>query len=515
MFIILCEMKNDTRINVIVNIIRTLVLTLLSFITFPWICRHLQDSAVGAYTWANTFVAYFLILAKIGIPNLAVRECIKVRDDKEKLSNKVQAFFLLQLISTAISFALMCLVVFTVPALRESSSIIFILSINFIVGAFSFEWVFIALEKQFYMSVRSIVALTLCAILVVIFVTTKYDIYIYSLIAVSVTIITTISNLIYVRKFISFKKTMPYSYKEYVKPLFILCSLSFVISLYNQTDTFILGFLNNEKKEVASYSVGIKGIDIIIGIIAGLSTVFIPRSAYYYNQPDKKYFNNLTKYSMNICFFIVMPAIVTMCCLAKPICSLISGNFDYSETGQYITAPTILIVLSSMMLTYSLGDIIYGQILLPMKKEKYYLLAMGVATALNIGLSILLGGVLPKYVSWMSPSIGVAIGTAVTDLLMLVFLLSITWKWVKGAIFNLNTLKLLIANLILLAVSLLLYKPLNSIWTHFNLSQTISAVLQMVSIVAIDAVIYLVFCAATKENLVYSFIRKDKKQIEA
>ena len=59
-------MINDTRINVIVNIIRTLVLTLLSFITFPWVCRYLGDSAVGAYTWANTFVAYFLILAKIG-----------------------------------------------------------------------------------------------------------------------------------------------------------------------------------------------------------------------------------------------------------------------------------------------------------------------------------------------------------------------------------------------------------------------------------------------------------------
>ena len=112
-------MKNDTRINVIVNIIRTLVLTLLSFITFPWVCRYLGDSAVGAYTWANTFVAYFLILAKIGIPNLAVRECVKVREDKEKLSNKVQTFFFLQLVSTVISFALMTLVVFTVPALRK------------------------------------------------------------------------------------------------------------------------------------------------------------------------------------------------------------------------------------------------------------------------------------------------------------------------------------------------------------------------------------------------------------
>lgn len=509
-------MKNDnTRINVIVNIIRTLVLTLLSFITFPWVCRYLGDSAVGAYTWANTFVAYFLILAKIGIPNLAVRECVKVRDDKEKLSNKVQGFFLLQLIATMISFGLMCAVVFSVPALRDSSALIFILSINFIVGAFSFEWVFIALEKQFYMSVRSIVALTLCAVLVIAFVTTPSDVYIYSLIAVSVTVVTTIANLIYVRKFISFKKTMPYSFKEYVKPLFILCSLSLILSLYNQTDTFILGFINADKKEVASYSVGIKGIDIIIGIIAGLSTVFIPRAAYYYGKEDKRFFNNLTKYSMNICLFIVMPAIVTMAVLAKPICSLISGNFDYtSADASYLTAPTILITLCSMMLTYSIGDIIYGQILLPMKKEKYYLIAIGTGTVLNIGLSILLGGYVSTKVAWMSPAIGVAIGTAATDLLIVIFLISLTWKWVKQAIFNKNTLKLLIANLIILAVSLLLYRPLEMLWGHFALSATVSAILQMVSLVFIDAIIYLVFLGITKEDLVYSFIRKDKNKAE-
>ena len=502
-------MKNDTRINVIVNIIRTLVLTLLSFITFPWVCRYLGDAAVGAYTWANTFVAYFLILAKIGIPNLAVRECVKVRDDKEKLSNKAQGFFLLQLIATALSFGLMCGVVFSVPALRESSVLIFILSINFIVGAFSFEWIFIALEKQFYMSVRSIVALTLCAILVIVFVTTPSDVYIYALITVSVTIITSLVNLFYVRKFISFKKTMPYSFKEYAKPLFILCSLSLIISLYNQTDTFILGFINSDKTEVASYSVGIKGIDIIIGIIVGLSTVFIPRAAYYYSKEDKFYFNNLNKYSINICLFIVLPAIVTMAVLSKQICSLISGNFDYSGADtSYQSSPMILMILCSMMLTYSLGEIIYGQILLPIKKEKYYLIAIGGGTLLNIALSITFGAVLSKQISWMSPAIGVAIGTAITDLLIIIFLISLTWKWVKNAIFNLNTLKLLIANLIVLGVSLGLYTPLELLWNKLNLAASTSAILQMVSIVLIDAIIYLVFLGIVKEKLVYSFIRK-------
>ena len=190
-------MEDRTRTNVIVNIIRTLVMTLLSFITFPWVCRYLGANQVGIYTWANTFVMYFLILAKIGIPNLAIRECVKVRDNKELLSNKVQTFFIIQLITTLLSFGLMTSIVFSVPELRNANEIIFLLSLNFLSGAFSFEWLFIALEKQFYMSVRSLVVLTLSAILIIAFVQHPDDIYIYALITTSVTLFTSIANLIY------------------------------------------------------------------------------------------------------------------------------------------------------------------------------------------------------------------------------------------------------------------------------------------------------------------------------
>ena len=250
--------------------------------------------------------------------------------------------------------------------------------------------------------------------------------------------------------------------------------------------------------------------DIIIGIFAGLSTVFIPRAAFYYNKEDKRFFNNLTSYSMNICFFITLPAIVTMAVLSRPICSLISGNFDYTTAnGSYQDAPMILIILCSMMITYSLGEIIYGQILLPMKKEKYYLLSMGVGTIINVTLSIILGGIVSKHVSWMTPAIGVAIGTAITDLLIIVFLVSITWKWVKGAIFNMNSLKLLIANLIILGVSLALYKPLYMLWDLMKVNESLAAILEMVSMVIIDAIIYIITLVIAKEKLVYSFIKKN------
>lgn len=493
-------MKDNIRTNVIVNLIRTLALTILSFITFPYVCRVLGDASLGLYTWCNTFVYYFLILAKIGIPNLAIRECVKVRDDKEKLSNKAQAFFLLQLITTALSFVLMCIMIYSVPQLLESKAIIFLLSINFLSGAFSFEWIFIALEKQFYMSIRSIIVLAISAILIIILVKYPEDIYIYSLLTASVTLITSIANFIYVTEFISFKKTMPYNYKNYAKPLLILFSLSMLLAFYNQTDTFILGFINISKQQVGSYSVGIKGIDIVIGVIAALSTVFIPRAAYYYEKEDKRFFNNLNKYSINICLFIVLPAIITMSIMSKQVTSLIAGPNGYDDANY------ILIILSSMMLTYSISDIIYGQILLPMKKERYYLYAILGGTILNIGLSLLFG----LLIFSNRPALGVAIGTMTSDLLVLIFLLTVTWKWSHKALFNTNNLKLLIGNVAIIISTLCLnnFFPINQLWSNTNITVMTSYIMELVIIVFIDAIIYLLILLLIKEDLVYSFIKK-------
>lgn len=500
-------MEDRTRTNVLINIARTVVLTILSFMTFPWVCRYLGSAQVGIYTWCNTFVMYFLVFAKIGIPNLAIRECVKVKDDKEKLSNKVQTFFLIQLITTAISFGLMCSLVFTVKEFSNNNEIIFLLSINFLSGAFSFEWLFIALEKQFYMSVRSIIVLALSTLLIIIFVTNPSDIYIYAFITAGVTLLTSIINMIYASKYISLKKTMPYSIKEYIKPLLVLCSISLIISFYNQTDTFILGFIDKGKNEVASYSVGIKGIDVIIGVITALSTVFIPRAAICYAQEDKKYFNRLNEYSVNICLFIVLPAVATMTTLAKPITGLISGNYEFTNELGYNNAPIVLIILSSMMITYSISDIIYGQILLPMKKEKYYLYALLGGTILNIGLSILFG----KYVFKENPAVGVAIGTSATDLFILVFLVSVSWKWIKKPLFNFNSLKIFGVTAVIAVISFFLKDPIYNALVNHGVSIANALIVELVGVVAIDAVIYLVSLGLLKEDLVSSFFRKRDK----
>ncbi len=483
-------------------------MTVLSFITFPYVTRILGDSVFGTYTWANTFVYYFLILAKISIPNIAIRECVKVKDDSERFNKTVQEFFLMQAVMTLISFGLMSALVMSVPSLLENGQLIFLLSINFLVGVFSFEWVYIALEKHFYITVRSILLIAFSALMVFTLIKGSTHpenyLYLYALLAISSTILTSIFNCLYLPNLVSLKKTQKYNFRPYFKPLFTLFLVSAALTLYNQTDEFLLGYFDPTKAAVGAYSVGVKGIDIVITLITSLFAVFMPRASYYYEKENKVFFRNLLNYSFNITFFIAIPAIACMTTMSREICHLISGS---NEEG-YRSAWAVLAILSSMMLTYSLADDIYTEILIPMKKEKTYLITMAIGVALNIGLSFLLA--LAPFKD--NPVIGVAIATGGTDFLILLYLLYATKEYSLKAVFRMNNLKIVIMGIIIAVFSFFMAPiienalPLSELWQRYLLG--------MIIVVFIDAVIYIGGLLLLRENLISSFLPSRRKKRE-
>ena len=509
------------RSNVAINLIRTLTMTVLSFITFPFVTRALGDQAFGLYTWANTFVYYFLILAKISIPNLAIRECSKVKDDKRKFSHLVQLFFLMQGITTILSFAFMAVLAFTVPSLRENNGLIFLLSINFLAGAFSFEWVYIVLEKHFYITVRSIALIALSALMTFLFIKAKsgyYDgdvyvnpalneIHIYALITISSTVLTAVINGIWLPKYVSWKKTEPYRLRPYFKPLFLLFLVSMALTLYNQTDEFILGYLDPTKAAVGAYSVGVKGVDIIITLITSLYAVFMPRASYYYEMKDKRFFQNLVDYSLNITFFIAVPAIATMSTMATQITALISGS---DVSNQYQDGAAILAILSAMMLTYSIGDNIYSEILIPAKKEKHYLVSMAIGIALNIGLSFLLALTAFKD----RPAVGVALATAIADVVLLIVLIVLSGPYARHAIFNRNILKIVLAGIVIGVATAFLAPLLTSLLPFTGDDLWKSYLLTLIIMVLGDAIVYVGGLAIFKERLVSSLFRRKENTHE-
>ncbi len=502
----------SVRSNVIINLIRTLTMTVLSFLTYPYITRALGDQVFGLYSWANAFVYYFLVLAKISIPNLAIRECSKVKDDKEKLASLAKTFFLIQGITTLFSFGLMCVFVFSVPSLLESKELIFLLSLNFLAGAFSFEWIYIALEKHFYITVRSISFIAIGALLTFMFIrrsdTQAFlmgEVYIYTLIAISYTLLTSFTNCLLLPRYISLRKAKLCPIKPLIRPLLVLFLISFALTLYNQTDQFLLGLIDSSKASVGSYSVGVKGIDIVITLVTSLYAVFLPRASYYYSKENKRFYQILINGSFALTFFIAIPAIATMSTMAKPITSLISGSGDVlSGSNMYQDADWILIILSLMMLTYSLGDNIYNEILLPMKKEKYYLYAMTTGVILNVGLSVLFALVIFKE----HPAIGVALATGVSDLLLCAYLIYVSRQYSLKAVFNVNNLKIVVVGIVIGALSYFLCPFLSNVLSNILEEAWQASLFSLLITVALDAFIYLISLFLLKEQTINSFFKK-------
>lgn len=485
-------MHETVRSNVIVNLIRTITMTILSFVTFPYVCRALGDKAFGLYSWAVSFVYYFLVLARISIPNIAVREIVKVKDDKEKLSQKTHEFFIIQAIATLLSFGLMCIIFFSVPSFNnvDTKSIVFLLSLNFLTGVLSFEWIFTAFEKHTYMAVRSIVITTIVDILIFAFIKYESHLPLYTFFCILTTVLTVISNLVYLPNIVTLRKPKKINLKQYLPMIGIMFIISVLAAIYDKTDTFILGLIDPSKAAVGAYAVGMKAVEIVIGVIAGLSTVFIPRATAYYEANDERQFKNINVYSANICLFITLPATALMICLAKPLTLLLGGTIGYVNSNM------VLVSLASLMVTFSISLIIYTQILIPAKREKTYLFVLLFGVIANIAFSLIFGLVAFKE----NPAFGVALGTAITDALILIGMISLTWKDSRHIILSWNNLKLLGVTFIIVGATLLL--------NNLIVIDEEEPLLKLVIIFAIDVVLYIAGCLACKEKLVSSFISR-------
>jgi len=450
----------------------------------------------GLYSWAVSFVYYFLVIARISIPNIAVREIVKVKDDPEKLSQKTHEFFIIQAVTTLLSFALLCIIFFSVPAFKISFAepVVFILSLNFLTGVLSFEWLFTAFEKHTYMAVRSIIVATIVDILIFALVKYPEHLPLYSFLCVLTTILTVVSNLLYLPFVVKLRKPKELNFKQYLPTIGIMFAISIIAAIYDKTDTFLLGLFDKSKAAVGSYAVGMKGVEIVIGVISALSTVFIPRATAYYQANDQRQFKNINIYAANIAMFIVVPAIILMICLSKPLTLLIGG------TQGYKNAYMVLIALASLMLTFSFCNIIYTQILIPMKREKTYLFTLLFGAITNIGFSLLFGLVFFKD----NPAFGVALGTAITDSLVLLIMFLLTWEHSKHILLNLNNLKIIFISLLLIASTVLLNKYLS-----FN-AKTIEdeTIIKIIVIFGADLLIYLLGCFIAKEKLIRSFFKK-------
>lgn len=366
----------------VLNIINNVVSILFPLITFPYASRALGVSNIGLVNYANSIISYFILFACLGINAYSIREGAKIRDDKEKSKDFVSQMFSLSLISTFFSYAALFALISLSKKLMDYRTVLFALSFQIIGTTIGVDWIFTIYEDFLFATIRNLIVKIISCFALFLFVKNNSDVLIYAYILSGVVLINACLNLIFSRKYLSFKFTLNIDIKKHFKPIMLLFATSLTVSIFVNSDTTLLGLLAGNYA-VGIYSVSTKVYLLVKNVLSAIITVSLSRLSYYIGKNDEKNYK-LTAISVhNTLLTFLFPAIIGIILLRKEII-LILSNITYLQAEYSMT-------ILSVALMASLESWFWGQcILVPNGKEKTVFYSTLVSAIINLCLNLLL-----------------------------------------------------------------------------------------------------------------------------
>lgn len=374
--------KKSLKLNMVLNAIKGLMGIVFPLITFPYVSKVLGVENIGRYNFANSIISYFILLAGLGISTYAIREGARFRDDREHFSHFASEMFSINIVSTAISYAIFFLILIAVEKFQSYKILLVILSLQVAFQTIGLEWIYAIYENYAYITIRSIIFQVISLGLMFAFVKTENDVCIYALITVISAAGSNILNFFHVRKYCNIGLTKSIDWKKHLRPIMILFAMSVTVTIYVSSDITILGFLC-EDYTVGIYSVSVKIYSVIKTILSSVLIVSIPRLSALLGENNKSEFNIVASDIHSTLLTVMLPAITGIIVLKNQIVLLLSD-------ATYMAATSSLTLLSIAMF-FCLGAWFWGQcILVPVKQEMTVFTITVISAIVNIILNFML-----------------------------------------------------------------------------------------------------------------------------
>lgn len=421
----------SVKFNFIMNAILSLSSVIFPLISFPYISRVLMPAGVGEVSFVTSVVSYYSMIAMLGVPVYGIRACAIVRDDKEKLSRRVQEIFIINAVMGVIAYVALALSIWNIPQLGEYNKALFVvLSSTISLNVIGVEWLYRALEQYSYITVRSLLFKLISLILMFVFVRNESDYIIYGAITVLSSVGSYIFNFINLRKYINIRPVGGYNFKQHYKMILVFFAMTVATTIYTNLDTVMLGLIK-DKNEVGYYNAAVKIKSVLVGIVTSLGTVLLPRVSYYISNNMMSAFKTVTKKALNFVFLVAVPVTVFFMMFAANSIYVVSGPaFEGSILPMIVIMPTVLLI--------GLTNILGIQILIPMKKELIVLYSECAGAVVDLVLNALL---IPRF-----SATGAAIGTLAAELIVLVVQYAALSKIINPMLKDIQFGKLFLAN---------------------------------------------------------------------
>lgn len=417
--------------NFVVYFLKTVVVTFVPMITFPYASRVLGPTGVGRVQYAQTWASYFQMFACLGITSYATREGTRCRDDKNKLGKLCTELFRINCVTTLIAYIAYFIFIFCFPKVADYRGLLLICGIMIAGNALSIEWLYAIFEDYTYISVRSIILQLLSLVLLVVLVRNRTDYYQYALVLILPVALAACLNLAHSRKVVHWGGYRDYHYLKHIKPIVLIFGITMATAVYGSMDTTMLG-LHLGDEAVGYYTAASKLCRNVLSVVVATCAVFAPRAYYYANHENRDKFFELTKTTIHLLLIFSIPCAVGMIILAPEFMVIFSGP-------EFLVAIEPMKVLSINIICTAITNLLSWQILVTMNKEHLAFITTIQGCIIDFVLNSLL---IPRY-----GVMGAAIATFIAEFSVLVsciffcknlmplrFCFNKTWQYILAAV---------------------------------------------------------------------------------
>ena len=369
--------QKSIKKNTIYSIIKTGTSILFPLITFPYITRVLLPENVGKVNFGLSVVSYFSLIASLGITTYAIRECSGVRNNKEDLNREASQIFSINVITTVVAYFALAFTLLFYHKLDNYRTLIVIQSLTIVAVTLGADWLNSAMEDFKFITIRTVFFQLISLCLMFCFVKKPEDYIIYALISLLSSVGANITNIWYRKRYCSLSFTLDIDWKRHMPPIIFLFVMLLAQTIFNSVDATMLGLMHGDY-EVGIYSTAHKILNIINQVIGSLLWVIMPRMSYYFAEGDYNKINTLLRKVLQFNFTLGLPCVIGTIILSEDIIRVIAGD-SYAEA-----VPVLQILMFGFTFSLTGGSFLGNAVMLPSKKEKYYMVACCVAAVVNI-----------------------------------------------------------------------------------------------------------------------------------
>lgn len=457
-----------------------------SIIIFPFVIRKLGAENLGKLQYVEAIVAYFILFINLGIDTYGKREVALHRDNKEELSKIILELLVILFLTTFLGIIFYILFIYFYIDEIVIKKILYIYFFNIFLNFFNLGWVYVGLENQSYITKRDALFKLISALLILMFIKSNSDIYIYTGIIVLSLVGPNLFNIFNIRKIIIIKKIKLKNIKKHIKPLLTLFFSVLALSISYNLDSIMIKNIIGDR-ELGYYSFAMKFGKIPLIFSTSIVAIFYPKLCNLLGKNRKEEYYKLTTIGIEGILIFSFPASIGMFILSDIIVRIFAGI-------DFIPSIPIMKVFSVFILIMGIALCTGSMTLIANKRDKVYSLSVTIGSILNFLFNII-------FISKMG-ALGAAIATIITEAIaIIVRIIFCRDIFININIININLLKIIVASIFMgIIVS----------FSKFLLSNII---INLLLSIGIGGITYFIFLLILKEKNSMLLINKLKKYI--